>query len=71
MKYLDTHEEITNAIARELTGIASENTMKEVFYRLNRAGQIERVPDKKGSKSAWRKMEAKERLWDEEDGPPV
>jgi ATP-dependent DNA helicase RecG len=54
MQYLETHEEITNSIGRELTGIRSENTMKEVFYRLNKRELIERVPGKKGNLSAWR-----------------
>ncbi len=56
MDYLETHDEITNRIVRELTGIGSENRVKNVFYALNRAGQIERVPNKAGSKSAWRKV---------------
>ena len=71
MQYLQSHDEITNAIARELTGITSENTMKEVFYKLANGGQIERVPDKKGSRSAWRKPEKEPGLWSEEDGPPT
>jgi hypothetical protein len=54
MDYLVSHEEITNSVARELTGIASENEMKRVFYSLRDARMIEPVPDKKGSKSAWR-----------------
>lgn len=53
LQYLDSHDEITNAIARELTGINSENTMKEVFYDLRDAAVIERVPGKAGNKSAW------------------
>jgi len=58
MEYLGNpdHPEITNSIARELTGIRSENTMKEVFYKLSRSNQIERVPDKQGNKAAWRKV---------------
>lgn len=57
MEYLDKtgHTEITNAKARELTGIRSENSMKEVFYKLADAGQIERVPEKQGNKAAWQK----------------
>lgn len=72
MRYLETHDEITNAIGRELTGIASENTMKEVFYKLQGANQIERVPDKRGSKSAWQKpvRSAQDPLWSEKDGAP-
>ena len=57
LEYLANHEEITNAIARELTGINSENSMKEVFYDLRDANVIEKVPGKAGNKSAWRKKE--------------
>lgn len=56
MDYLGNHSEITNRIARELTGIVSENTMKEVFLRLKKARLIEPVPDRKGAASAWRKF---------------
>lgn len=55
MKYLDSNDEIVNKVARELCGIASENTMKVVFLRLAKAGRIEKVPGKAGGKSAWRK----------------
>ena len=55
MDYLENHEIITNRIARELTGISSENTMKEVFYRLNKNGLIERIPLRQGASAAWRK----------------
>jgi ATP-dependent DNA helicase RecG len=55
MDYLANHDEINNRTARELTGITSENTMKEVFYRLAKRQLIERVPDRKGTSSAWRK----------------
>lgn len=55
MKYLETHEEITNAIARELTGIRSENSMKDVFLALKKAGSLELVPGKRGKRFAWRK----------------
>lgn len=55
MEYLETHDEITNAIGRDLTAIKSENTMKEVFYRLRDRSLLEQVPEKKGKNSAWRK----------------
>lgn len=55
MEYLENHEEITNRIVRELTGIGSENRVKNVFYALQRAHQIERVPNKSGSRAAWQK----------------
>ena len=51
MEYLERHPEITNGIARELTGIKSENTMKNVFYRLRDRNVLELVPDR----AAWRK----------------
>ena len=55
MDYLENHDTITNRIARQLTGIESENTMKEVFYRLAKRSLIERVPDLKGAAAAWQK----------------
>jgi ATP-dependent DNA helicase RecG len=55
MDYLANHTTITNRIAREITGIASENSMKEVFYRLAKSNLIERVPGRKGAAAAWQK----------------
>ncbi len=57
LTYLKTHDEITNAVARQITGITSENKVKEVFYRLRDAGKLERVPDRFGSASAWRRIQ--------------
>jgi ATP-dependent DNA helicase RecG len=56
MDYLANHDEITNREARELTGISSENTMKDVFLRLAKRNLIERVPGRKGASSAWQKF---------------
>ncbi|MBN1526843.1 MAG: putative DNA binding domain-containing protein [Candidatus Omnitrophica bacterium] len=55
MEYLSTHIEISNSIAREITYIDSENSVKRVFYRLRDNGLIERVPGRGGGASAWRK----------------
>lgn len=55
MEYLVGNEEITNQIARDLTGIKSENSMKQVFYRLREAGQLEQTPKIKGKKPSWRR----------------
>ena len=55
MDYLGNHEQIKNGIARELTGITSENSMKDVFLRLAKRNLIERVPGKKGASAAWQK----------------
>lgn len=57
LEYLETHTEITNKVAREITGIQSENLVKQRFYNLQKAGSLEKVPGKKGSLSAWRKVE--------------
>jgi ATP-dependent DNA helicase RecG len=57
LEYLQSHSEVTNSIARDLTGIKSENTMKEVFYRLRDRGVLEQVPEKLGNKAAWRRRE--------------
>jgi len=55
MEYLETNEEINNRTARELTGIKSENSMKNVFLRLKDRGELEQIPDRAGSRAAWRK----------------
>lgn len=55
MDYLQNHSEIKNSIARQLTGITSENSMKDVFLRLAKRDLIERVPDKQGAAAAWRR----------------
>jgi ATP-dependent DNA helicase RecG len=60
MAYLENNEEITNMIARDLTGIRSENSMKVVFLALKKRGMIEPVPGKTtGGKAAWRRVKAK------------
>lgn len=55
MDYVNSHGSITNSTARELTGIKSENSMKNVFIRLKNKGLLEPVPDRAGASSAWRK----------------
>jgi ATP-dependent DNA helicase RecG len=57
MEYLSNpdNDSITNRIARGLTGIKSENSMKTVFWKLRDRGLIEQVPGRGGFASAWRK----------------
>lgn len=55
MEFLENNNEITNSIGRELTGIRSENTMKQVFYRLRDRGQIEQVPGRAANRAAWQR----------------
>lgn len=40
VEYLLSHNTIKNSIGRSITGIKSENTMKNVFYRLKERGYI-------------------------------
>ncbi|WP_423813180.1 ATP-binding protein [Psychrobacter sp. 219-2-C] len=53
IEYLKENDEITNRIARDITGIKSENTMKNVFLRLKNRDVIEPIPGRKGAASAW------------------
>lgn len=55
MDYLDTHEEITNQVVRDLSGIPTEREVRQAFYRLRNAGLIELVPGRVPKKRAWRK----------------
>lgn len=55
MEYLETHDEIHNSTARELTGVRTPDSMKSVFYKMQEKGLIEMNPDptKKGRNSTW------------------
>jgi ATP-dependent DNA helicase RecG len=57
MEYLNNpdNRSITNRVARGLTGIKSENSMKVVFWRLRDKSLIEQVPGRSGFASAWQK----------------
>ncbi len=57
MEYLDNpdNRSITNRVARGLTGIKSENSMKNVLLRLKKSGLIKQVQGKSGFASAWEK----------------
>ena len=56
MSYLEKHKEITNKIARKETGIRSEATIKEAFYRLRDNRLIEAVPKRAKKNAAWRRV---------------
>lgn len=56
LEFLRNNSSIKNAQARDLTGIRSENAVKNVFYKLRDEKLIERVPDLEGSAAAWRLM---------------
>jgi ATP-dependent DNA helicase RecG len=62
VEYLENNPMITNREARGLTGIQSENSMKNVFIRLKDRKLIEPVPGREaGFHAAWRKK--KSRPW--------
>jgi len=60
IEYLRNHDEIQNKDGRRITGINSENTMKNVFYRLRKRDMIERVPGKKGPAAAWQLVDGED-----------
>lgn len=57
MEYLNNPDNriITNREARKLTGIRSENSMKNVFIRLRDRGLIRQVTGRSGFASAWQR----------------
>mgnify|MGYP002633781205 CR=1 FL=1 len=56
MEYLAANDEISNSKGRQLTGIRSDDTMKNVFGRLRTRGFIERVPNTRGRNSTWQQV---------------
>lgn len=58
LRFLLKNDMITNAQARDITGIKSENLVKVEFYKLKDEGLLERVPELKGPKSAWQLTKA-------------
>ena len=58
VEYLQNHNTIKNSMGRELTGIKSENTMKNVFYKLRDSGFITLVKPGK----YWKKTENFDKL---------
>jgi ATP-dependent DNA helicase RecG len=54
LRFLVANDQIVNRQARDLTGMKSENQVKNEFYKLRDEGYIERVPGLEGNKAAWR-----------------
>jgi ATP-dependent DNA helicase RecG len=54
VEYLRTHDEIANAVVRQLTGIGSENTVKRIFQRMIRAGELESIAGRPLRDAAYR-----------------
>lgn len=56
LEYLDSHDTINNAIARELTGITDANRMKIIFLQLKDKGLLEVVPGTRSTSTQWRRV---------------
>ena len=56
LEYMDTHDTISNAQAREITGITDANKMKRVFNRLKLRNQLEIVPGTRSCATLWRRI---------------
>lgn len=56
MQYMETHDTISNAVARELTGISDANKMKRVFIRLKNKGYLNIVPGTRSTATLWEKL---------------
>lgn len=55
MEYLGENDEINNSTAREICHEGSENKIKRVFERMMKSNLIERIPERKGKATAYRK----------------
>jgi ATP-dependent DNA helicase RecG len=55
MDYLHKNDEINNIKAREICHIGSENVVKSIFIRLIKSNQIEKIPGRAGSATAYRR----------------
>jgi ATP-dependent DNA helicase RecG len=54
LAHLRQNPTITNGIARQLTNIGADYKIRAIFIRLEKAGQIERVPGRERSRTTWR-----------------
>jgi ATP-dependent DNA helicase RecG len=54
LEYLQHHAEISNSVVRRLTGIGSENTVKRIFQRMIKGGELESIPGRPLRDAAYR-----------------
>lgn len=57
LQYLETHREINNTTAREITNIKSEGSIQKCFAKLRKRGLITLCPEKRGASSSWIKCD--------------
>lgn len=60
VEYLQTNEEISNSVVRELTGIGSENVVKGIFKRMMKSGELESIPGRSLRYAAYRLPDSEE-----------
>jgi ATP-dependent DNA helicase RecG len=61
IEYLGSHEEISNSVVRQLTGIGSENSVKRIFQRMIKAGELKSISGRSLQNAAYRRPTAEER----------
>ena len=54
LEYLQAHDEIANGVVRRPTGIGSENTVKRIFLRMIKAGELESISGRPLRDAAYR-----------------
>lgn len=54
LEYLQNQSEISNSVVRKLTGIGSENSVKRIFQRMIRVGELEPIPGRPLRDAAYR-----------------
>lgn len=57
LEYLDKYGTIKNATAREIAHIKTDFRMKGIFNRMEKAGEIEKVPGTRTSSTAWQRKQ--------------
>jgi ATP-dependent DNA helicase RecG len=61
IEYLASHDEIANSVVRRLTGIGSENTVKRIFQRMIKSGELESIPGRPLRDAAYRLPDGQQR----------
>jgi ATP-dependent DNA helicase RecG len=54
LEYLESHDEISNSVVRELAGIGSENRVKRIFQSMIKAGELEAIPGRSRRDAGYR-----------------
>lgn len=71
IEYLQSHPEISNSVVRRLAGIGSENTVKRIFQRMIRVGELEPIPGRPLRDAAYRLPTQRTTKADEPEHPTL